>query len=89
MNFFFLFHLLVTYYLRCFIGAPVQAPADAPGKSDVEPEKAPADPGPAPPADPAPPSDPAPATDPAPPAAAPTGDAPPAEGQYTQSCFCS
>ncbi|XP_010764051.1 myosin-binding protein C, cardiac-type isoform X5 [Notothenia coriiceps] len=62
-------------------GGPVQAPADAPGKSDVEPEKAPADPGPAPPSDPAPP------TDPAPPAAAPTGeqpvvpaqDAPPAE----------
>ncbi|KAJ4946936.1 hypothetical protein JOQ06_008979 [Pogonophryne albipinna] len=55
-------------------GAPVQAPADAPGKSDVEPEKAPADPGPAP------------SADPAPPAAAPTGeqlvvpaqDAPPA-----------
>ncbi|XP_071062867.1 myosin-binding protein C, cardiac-type [Pseudochaenichthys georgianus] len=64
-------------------GAPVQAPADAPGKSDVEPEKAPADPGPAPPAD----AGPAPPADPAPPAAAPTGeqlvvpaqDAPPVE----------
>ncbi|KAK5874065.1 hypothetical protein PBY51_019045 [Eleginops maclovinus] len=66
-------------------GAPVKAPAVASGKSDVDPEKAPAET--APPADPAPTADPAPSGDPAPPAAAPTGeqpvvaaqDAPPAE----------